>query len=269
MKILINYANDKYKRTQKFNSWTGRHVGKFDKIYSFGPEDIEEDFYEDNKEILGVSRGNGMWLWKPYLIDKVMKDSNEGDIIFYCDSGSFFIREIDNLIMSMDYNSKIWVSDIPLLEKNFTKTKCFEKLGCNQKKYKNTNQIQATFFMTINSKETRNFVSQWLDLCGDIELLGPSEDLSTEGNEFVAHREDQSLLSLLCKKNKIKAHLDPSQRGKYPYWYKDKKYPFVLPMHDDKYKPIIFLHKMPNVSIIKCIKQYLECRKKSILYVQK
>ena len=29
MKVLINYANDVYKKAQDWNSWTGKHIAGF------------------------------------------------------------------------------------------------------------------------------------------------------------------------------------------------------------------------------------------------
>lgn len=42
MKVLINYANDVYKKAQDWNSWTGKHIAGFDKVYAFSPNDIDK-----------------------------------------------------------------------------------------------------------------------------------------------------------------------------------------------------------------------------------
>ncbi|KWU59138.1 hypothetical protein [Priestia megaterium] len=257
MKILINYANDKYKKTQKFNSFTGKHIGKFDKIYSYSPDDIDYEFREKNKKILEQTRGNGLWLWKPYFIYKTLCLCNEGDIVFYCDSGSFFIRNVEHLIKSMKENEKIWVSDIPLLEVNFTKLRCLEKMKCNSDEFKYTNQIQGTFFMVVCCEESKQFVKKWLYLCQDYELISPESN--SHNNEyieygFLSHREDQSILSLLCKIKKLDPHRDPSQKGKFQIAYYSPYYPFVKKHYADIYKPVVFLHKFSNVDIIGCLK---------------
>ncbi len=52
-------------------------------------------------------------------------------------------------------------------------------------------------------------MKEWLSLCCDFELLSPAGlgkfDVPTTdfGEAFVAHREDQSIFSLLCKKHGI------------------------------------------------------------------
>lgn len=257
VKILINYADENYKKTQRFNSWTGKKIAKFDKVYSFGPQDIEKEFYRENSKILNETRGNGLWLWKPYFIYKVLSESKDGDIIFYCDSGSFFIRNIEELIKSMRIDESIWVSDIPLLESCFTKPECFEVMECNVNKIKYSNQIQATFLMIKSCEESKRFIKEWLDLCMNYELLCPKGNLQCsekKGDNFIVHREDQSILSLLCKKNNIKPHLDPSQRGKFQESYYNENYTFKKTVHKDTYRPILFLHKSPSVKIVGCLK---------------
>ena len=52
MKVLINYADSKYKYVQKICSYTGYRKGKFDKVIEYSPKDIDRDFYKANEEIL-------------------------------------------------------------------------------------------------------------------------------------------------------------------------------------------------------------------------
>lgn len=255
MKILLNYANEKYRKTQKFNSFTGKLIGGFDKVIECNPERIDKDYYDEHRDILTESRGNGLWLWKPYFILKTLEMAEDGDYIFYSDSGAFFIRNINSLIDSM--KGDIWVSDVPLLEESFTKEECFEKMDCKTDFYRKSNQIQGTFLLIRNSEYSRKFIKIWLSLCEDKELLCPIE--SNDNSVLFSHREDQSILSLLCKKEGIKAHRDPSQRGKYPEWYNNGKYPYLPCVHSDKYKTILFLHKTKNVSLRRCLIDYVKC----------
>jgi hypothetical protein len=68
--VLINYANNLFKKSQKINSETAKSIGNFNKIISYKEKDIEKDFKEKNKKILIQKRGGGYWLWKPYFIKK-------------------------------------------------------------------------------------------------------------------------------------------------------------------------------------------------------
>ena len=262
MKILVNYADKRYKQTQNVNSWTGKWIAKFDKVYSFGPHDIDEVFYNTNKHILEISRGNGLWLWKPYFIKRVMDNANEGDVIFYCDSGSFFIKKFDRILESFCDDESIWVSDIPLLEVAFTKPECIKLMDCDNEEVKLSNQIQATFFMARKNCESVDFVNEWLYLCTDFELISPAGNLKVNGEthyEFVVHREDQSILSLLCKKRGVKPHLDPTQRGEHQESYRSNYYDFVPTKHsEDHYRSVIYIHKQRMITPFYFIKKVMK-----------
>ena len=85
-------------------------------------------------------------------------------------------------------------------------------MGLTEEKYKVSNQIIATYFCFLVTPATRNFMKEWLSLCCDFELLSPAGlgkfDIPTKdlGESFVAHREDQSIFSLLCKKYGVSPH---------------------------------------------------------------
>lgn len=272
MKVLINYSNAKYQKAQQFNTWTGIHIAKFDKVFSFGPDDIDKEYKNKHKGIFSYERGNGLWLWKPYFINKVMSECEDGDVIFYADSGSFFVKKIDKLINSLRDNEKIWVSDCPLLESCFTKVTCLEKMECNLDTVKYSNQIQATYLMIVCCDESRKFIKQWLNYCEDIELISPKGTLMVDkdrGNDFVVHREDQSILSLLCKKHGIIPHKDPSQRAKFPETFFNTRYSYKVPNHpEDNYGTVLFLHKSPNVGFIACTKLVIKMFLSKVRYAK-
>ena len=59
MKVLFNYAHNKFFKSQKLNSETGLGVGGFDKVYEYNKKDIDSTFYENYKHILDHPRGAG------------------------------------------------------------------------------------------------------------------------------------------------------------------------------------------------------------------
>lgn len=256
MKVLINYADNKYASAQWWNSFTGRHIAKFDTIYSFGPKDIEESYKSTYKDIFSFNRGNGLWLWKPYFIQKVINKMEYGDILFYCDSGALFIRNPKEIINQLSNENPLFVCDIPLIESCWTKPLCFMAMQCDTEEFKTSNQIIGTYFAIYVNDFTRGFVSEWLSYCEQYDLICP-EGLAkgmacnhNYGMTFVSHREDQSIFSLLCKKHQIKPHKDISQRGNHPESYKSDYYAFNVPFHEnDTYKPFVFLHKQPSFLI--------------------
>lgn len=67
--ILINYANEAYKLAQHLQTKTAKIAGFMD-IIEYGSQDIEKSFKKEHEDIFQYKRGDGLWLWKPYLIKK-------------------------------------------------------------------------------------------------------------------------------------------------------------------------------------------------------
>lgn len=70
--VLINYADENYKGSQHLQTKTAKIVG-FTDIMEYGPEDIEETFRNAHLNIFNYKRGNGLWIWKPYIILETME----------------------------------------------------------------------------------------------------------------------------------------------------------------------------------------------------
>ena len=65
---FITYSNSSYQKTRDYCSKMALKKGKVDTSKAYGPEDIDNVFYNANRRILDEKRGNGLWLWKPYFI---------------------------------------------------------------------------------------------------------------------------------------------------------------------------------------------------------
>ncbi len=225
--VIVNYANSLYYDAQKLNSKSGLEFGEFDSVFSYSPKDIGKDFLDENRKILKQVKGNGYWLWKPYFIKKTLEKLNYGDYLFYCDSGSYFIDSIKNLILFSDLDQDMMVFELPFLEKQYTKRDAFVLMGCDSERYSNSNQILASFSLWKKSDFTLKFVDDWLQYAQDERIITDKANQCglADYNEFIAHRHDQSIFSLLCKKSSLKVYRDPSQFGnEYKVDYQNSKY---------------------------------------------
>lgn len=255
MNVLIVYSDKKFERAKQFCALTGRHIARFDKVIKYSPEDIDPDFTKENEKILAQKRGAGLWLWKPYFIKKTLEVVNTGDYVFYADSGSFFLRNCKNIINTID-ETHVWCYDLPFLEKQFTKKKVFQALGCDTSEYRESCQICATLLCLKKSDFSLSLVNDWLDLCKNEELLGPANDSENEDNLFISHREDQSILSLLLKKRNIKPHLNPGGSLKLP----KSGIPNVLIQaleHPIEYPVCVAIHKRTKVTLLIFLKKVI------------
>ena len=63
---------------------------------------LNADFVKKNKKILSEKKGNGLYLWKPYFLNKAYRELKDGDYLIYTDAGSIFINKIQYLIDCME-----------------------------------------------------------------------------------------------------------------------------------------------------------------------
>ncbi|MEO1520478.1 MAG: hypothetical protein AAFU78_06840 [Cyanobacteria bacterium J06633_2] len=215
--LLINYANHCFYKSQKLNSKTGRAVGGFDKIISYSPKNIGKSFYEKNKKILAQRRGAGYWLWKPYLMKKSLELLNDGDFLFYCDSGSYFIQPITPLIeISLNNGQDIIPFGSPYCkEKTWTKRDAFILMDCDSPEYFESHQRLASFVLFKKSDYTMTFLEDYLHFAQDERIITDIENQCGLPNYpgFKENRHDQSIFSLLTKKYELDDYRNPSQYG--------------------------------------------------------
>lgn len=252
-KILINFADGRFKKAQRYNSLTGKWIAGFHKVVEYSLSDIDETFKTNNKEIFSEKRGVGCWLWKPYIILKTLEKVDMGDYVMYSDAGAFFCGRVNKLLKQMEFHD-IWVSDIPLIEEQWTKPYVFDFL-CVPENVKKTPQIQASFVIVRKSETSMNFVKEWLSLCENPKLLLPFSTDESKG-VCIEHREDQSILSVLSKIRDVKIGRDPTQFARFPQIYISKGRTYLATNHDDKTLPVIVHYRDPGIKKMILLKSW-------------
>ena len=203
--IGISYANNRYMTQRKNNKKSAIEIGKVDEYYGYGPEDIDKNFYEKNKDILSRNRGNGYWLWKPYFILKALKEKlNDGDYLIYTDAGSFYLDDVKKIIQPIEkMNKEMWSYKLTgFKEREWTKRDAFILMGADSPFYYETDQFMACFQIYKKSKFTIFFVEEYLYYSQDKRII--TDEPNTMGlpnyNGFRENRHDQSIFSILTKK---------------------------------------------------------------------
>ena len=215
-KVLVNYADRTYRRSQKINTKSGLKTGGFDEVWSFGPQHLGRDFRRRNHRILNQKRGGGYWIWKPYFIYHALMKLGAGDFLFYCDSGSYFTNTIDNLIHVLENsNHDLLCFELGGCEKHWTKRDAFVLLDCDGARFTETRQRLASFSLWRKSAQTTALAAQWLAAAQDERLITdqPNQMGLPNFDGFREHRHDQSIFSLLTKRHGLPAFRDPSQWG--------------------------------------------------------
>ncbi len=237
MIYVITYADEKYKATQNYCEYTAYKYGA-NTVYKFDKFDIDKNFMNNNNAILDLPKGGGYWLWKPYFINKVMNECNEGDWIIYTDSALYFNRNLkEHLDAYIRQNKKFIVQETRFLEKQFTKADVLEALDCNDSKYINSKQIAATVIVMQNCQESKEIVAEWLKYSQNKKLI-TDEIIIPNCKEFIENRHDQSLLSLICKKRMVTVDNNLFRDIVFPFHSK-ALLTYHHSLYDKKYKMFI------------------------------
>ena len=170
----------------------------------------------ENPELFAQKRGFGYWMWKPYIILDAMSRVPPGDHILYLDAGIAPVAQLDDWlseIAGQDY--AFFVSDANHPAAHYTKRDCFVELGCDSKDFHNTPMLSAGIQSYINNPKSGAFVEDLKNLMRKPGMIDDSPNLLSQENlpDFVEHRHDQSVLTLVTKKRGIEPFLEPTQYG--------------------------------------------------------
>jgi hypothetical protein len=216
--IAINYANEKFRTQQKYNTFTAYMLGKVDKVIEYSIKDIDDGYLQRNATIFSYKRGAGLWVWKPYIVLHTLESMNEGDYLFYCDSGAFYVNKVSKVIDVMEReNVSILPFELSLVARQWTKKETFDIIGYENYTH---NQIITTCFLLKKCSYSIEVIKEWSKYNQDEKCA--SYDHFTNAIEFgdyIAHREDQSIFDIICRKNNVIAFRDPSQYGDRPWEY--------------------------------------------------
>jgi len=214
MTVAINYANELFYNAQKLNTRTAKRKGKVDKVWEYYPDSIDKDFAEKHKDILSQKRGDGYWLWKPYIILDAIDKIKDGDYLIYTDSGTIYTDKVKHLTDCLR-STDILVFNVGTKECEYTKRDAFVIMNCDTPEYAESKQRLGGYIVLRKSEFSRMFVAEWLNYATDIRVISDDDNVMGKPNYegFIDHRHDQSILSLLSKKYKIKAYRNPSQYG--------------------------------------------------------
>lgn len=224
MITLVNFADKQFRNKQKWNTFSAKIFGKFDNVLEFSPNDIDEYYLELNKEsVKYTAKGFGNYFWKPIVINKALKKIKEGDYLMYADSGSFFLKSVLPMVKHMKREQKnILCFKLPVIEKQWTKRDAFILMSCDTDYYKDSPQTLAGFIIVKKCEESIIFLNDYKKYCSDSRILSDNPNVLGKQNYsgFIEHRHDQSVLSLLTKKNKnVLIEGDLSDYGYFPYKY--------------------------------------------------
>lgn len=183
-----------------------KRLEMFDEIRGFTEMDLknDKDFWtKHGKFIESHRRGYGYWVWKPFLIQKVLDEIKENDILIYCDAGcQINIQGKRRLMEYIDMlNSNVEDHGVISFQLEFEEFQYTKQAVFDQLQYEERNTLQCLSGIQIYKKNThsKNIIHELKKYCEHYNLIDDS--LNIECNGFIENRHDQSVYSILVKKH--------------------------------------------------------------------
>jgi hypothetical protein len=196
---LVSYAagNEVFYQNQHALVQSALNRG-VDFFLNYRPSLIDQDFYEQNKEVLNEKAGAGYWLWKPYVILKTLEHMPENAVLVYADTGVIFTSSLMPVIQKTEKYDAIFYACEPEIFKPLkesTDTQVAVETGVSDMpEYQNFPQLWAGFMIFKNTNNSREFVKKWLKMCLNTNWI--------KGYGKGSHFHDQSLMAICFLQNK-------------------------------------------------------------------
>lgn len=225
---MISFATNDLLKSAKRLMRQAKESNFYDQVIIITPDNLSKE----NKDKInffikkGKKRGYGYWFWKPLILLDLFKKINNEEIVHYLDIGFHInkmssqrykeylniINKRDKWLLAFQYNKldNYFTSEVnfPVREEyKYTKGDVFQYFNCiNNKKITHTAQFSAGNFMLKKNKKSEEFLLNWKDVFEKkFELIDDTESVVRNFPDFVENRHDQSIFSILCKKNQIKS----------------------------------------------------------------
>ncbi len=231
---FLSFGNERFKKSRdrilaEAKALCNDGTPAFD-AFVIETEDIEndpefKDIIDNIPKKLGSGRGYWWYMWKPYVIYKTLKSLNDGDLLFYGDSGMTIYnkadthKRINNLVSLVKNKEKCPTGIVTFIttgkpgdrqEFMYNLVDVFEHFGVlNNKDITHTQQCQAGVHMIMKCPKSVEIIELWYKkavttpslFVGDRRIFKPNQTKQMDG--FRDHRHDQSVWSIICKLNGV------------------------------------------------------------------
>lgn len=177
-----------YTRNRFYNEALNFGVFKSIKVFSeLESFEYAKDLLE-HKDFLYSTRGFGYWIWKYFLISKLMSEIENDDIIMYCDSGCTLNQNGLNRLeyyVNTAYKNGSLVFDVGHPEFKYTKMDTYKRIFEKDLKHLETNHVCATAFFLKNNSINKKIITEIKNILNENNIEKVDYlSIDTEGSEF-------------------------------------------------------------------------------------
>ena len=175
----------------------------FDKIIGYTDQDLKQDteyWWKYGNFIESNPRGYGFYMWKSSVVKRTIDDMNDNDILIYIDAGctinTYAKKRLDEYVdMVRKSDHGIISFQMELSSQKYTKKELFDYMEVSPE-YQNKNQFVAGILILRKNENTKKIVDEWFRVSHIPEMINDQHS-STQHPDFIDHRHDQSILSIL------------------------------------------------------------------------
>ena len=207
-KYFLTFGDAKYSRSVNRICHEACESNFFDVVIGLNHQNLSQTFVNKFSHVMNRVRGGGYWIWKPYIIQQQLAKMNENDFLVYCDAGCTvnkkgqqkFLQLVDKV-----NSSSYGIIGYDLMvhpEHKWTNERVFQhfKVAMDDDSIRKTSQIMASIIVLKKCFHTVMLIDKWCDTIDEDALLFTDEyNKETENSEFVDHRHDQSVFSVIRK----------------------------------------------------------------------
>ena len=211
--IFIAYADAALAYSLKRIGRQARRLKIFDEVILYTPADLSDELKAH--PLMQYRRGGGYWAWKPWLIQKTLREHEPGDIVVYADAGSTLRKspEWDRLFSLMEQYDTLcfqYAETVPEFArwgnastriKYWTKKQTLDYFDqyFQDSAYRENCKVMGGLLFMKNPENS--LLRQWLDITlNHPELIvDPTEkELKEQDPGFAYHKHEQSIITALA-----------------------------------------------------------------------
>jgi hypothetical protein len=185
---------------------------------------------------MSVRKGAGFWLWKPFIIRHALSQAQEGDAVIYTDAGMIVVGDPALLLgVTRDHPVVLFRSGTGQPQRTLTKRDCFVLLDADAPEYWDTPQLLGGIQLYRAGPEASAFVDKLCAAMPNVNVLTDAPNICGLPNlpEFLDHRHDQAILTIMAQKEGIPIFPQPTQWGR-PDFSSDVPFGQVFQLHGKK-----------------------------------
>eukprot|EP00811_Abedinium_folium_P032760 NODE_577_length_2915_cov_4.166069.p1 GENE.NODE_577_length_2915_cov_4.166069~~NODE_577_length_2915_cov_4.166069.p1 ORF type:complete len:875 (-),score=279.23 NODE_577_length_2915_cov_4.166069:181-2805(-) len=176
------------------------------RAFAYSRADLDPAWLARNEALLSNRKGAGLWLWKPYVILKALRDDSvpwHHGVVVWVDAGNFLYANPRRLAESTLHASDVAAPRLKCcLEDEWTHPTSLRALDGMGYEIAQRPQLGAYFVLLRKTPKAIGFVLEWLMHAEERLKLWPEQQRSdpAEPPTYERHMADQSVFSVLFKR---------------------------------------------------------------------